>query len=123
MNLASSEVKAMIDLVVWRVAEKETWRKARGELVRSRGGDVRIAETAEEVKNGIVGGDTIEVFIRRAMTKSGDRDKVKDKSSNVEDLGPEGGRKMGLEEKREHFDGEDMDETLSVPVLLRGIRA
>lgn len=72
------------------------------------------------MNNGIVKGDTIEGFIRSVIAKSRGREEVKDKRSDFEGLGRER-RKMGLEEKRANFVGESTNETVSVPILLRGI--
>lgn len=108
-------------MVRW-VIEKET-RKSGDELVRIRGGDVGIAKTAKDMNNGIVKGDTIEGFIRSVIAKSRGREEVKDKRSDFEGLGRERRRKMGLEEKRANFVGESTNETVSVPILLRGIWA
>jgi len=115
------EVKASVPLVVRGVTKKHTSR-ARCQLVRSSGGDVRITCTPEDTKVIVARRGTKKSVVWSGSRGSRGQKAVEQVGGSVETLSSEAGRQRGLDQKGAHDVVRRANHPLSLAILGRGIR-
>ena len=87
--MARGEVKASVPLVIRGVTKKHTTNRARRQIVRSSGGDVRVTYTPEDPKVVVVRRGTKKSVVWSGSRRSSGRKAVEQVGGGVEALSPE----------------------------------
>jgi hypothetical protein len=92
------EVKTPITLMVGRVTEEDTTRKARGKFMRISGSEIGVASAPEDMKMGVRGTDAEESEVRGGVGNCLGRETVEKVGGSGEGLSPVTSGKGSLEE-------------------------